>query len=64
MPDYRCPTDDLVFSTITDDRKPGAPAAGDRAAHPNNGHPDCPLCQERAKNPPVKTAQTGTRRIA
>jgi hypothetical protein len=46
--EYRCPTDDLIFETLTDHRKPGALASGKFPAHPANGHPDCPKCQERA----------------
>jgi len=47
MADYRCPTDDLIFETVTDHRKPGALATGKLSAHPPNGHPDCPKCEER-----------------
>jgi hypothetical protein len=47
MAEYRCPTDDLIFETLTDHRKPGAEASGKFPAHPANGHPDCPKCQER-----------------
>jgi hypothetical protein len=51
MPDYRCPIDDLVFESSTDHRKPGAAKSADGKflAHPRDGHPDCPKCQERMK---------------
>lgn len=68
MPDYRCPKHDRIFESLTDIRKPGAQASGNLAAHPVNGHPDCPKCTEEAKETSapktVKTAQTATRRIA
>ena len=61
MATYRCPKDDIVFETSTDDRKPGAVASKDGRfpAHPENGHPDCPLCMDRAvadvtKIPPTR----------
>jgi len=68
MAEYRCPKHDRIFETYTDLRKPGALATpdGKLAAHPHDGHPDCPKCQEElAAAPPavVNTAQTGTRRI-
>ena len=49
MSDMRCPKHDVVFETVTDQRKPGAGASGNLAAHPANGHPDCPLCAKEAK---------------
>ena len=45
MATYRCPKHDRIFETETDDRKPGALKGETKAAHPVNGHPDCPLCR-------------------
>jgi hypothetical protein len=53
--DYRCPKHDLVFESFTDQRKPGANATANLAAHPQDGHPDCPLCIEAAKAPKSQT---------
>lgn len=57
--EYRCPVDDRIFETATDQHKPGLVIRGkDGAAdtfapgHENGGHPDCngPACMEsRAK---------------
>jgi hypothetical protein len=46
MADFRCPTHDVVFQSMTDHRKPGSNASGNFQAHPEAGHPDCPLCQD------------------
>jgi hypothetical protein len=55
MADYRCPKHDLVFQALTDLRPPGALANKEKnlPAHPQNGHPDCPLCMEEAKTASV-----------
>lgn len=54
MATYRCPKHDLIFETLTDQRKPGALAVsnakGTFKAHPVDGHPDCPKCEEEAQN--------------
>jgi len=55
MPDYRCPKHDLIFETSTDSRKPGALSTATLAAHPKDGHPDCPQCIEAAKAPKSRT---------
>ena len=66
MPDVRCPKHDRIFTTITDHRMPGSGAAksGDTElpAHPLDGHPDCPKCQEdakEAKNEPAAEHDAG-----
>jgi hypothetical protein len=46
MADMRCPKHDRIFETLTDHRKPGAGATATLAAHPFDGHPDCPKCVE------------------
>jgi|SRR5580704_482148 hypothetical protein len=46
MPDYRCLKHDRVFETATDSRRPGSNATATLAAHPHDGHPDCPKCAE------------------
>jgi hypothetical protein len=53
MPEFRCPKHDLVFETLTDHRKPDAPATDNFAAHPVHGHPDCPQCILEAEDQPV-----------
>lgn len=65
MATYRCPKHDKIFDTITDARMPGAPARGNLAEHPHNGHPDCPDCEAEAGSPlsrreehPVQVQQT------
>ncbi len=64
--DYRCPKHDLLFETLTDHRKPGALAASNFSAHPKDGHPDCPKCQEEASeqaNAPSSHSATATSSI-
>ena len=51
MPAYRCPKHDIVFDSTTDHRMPGSAEKGNFPAHPADGHPDCPRCQEEAKQP-------------
>lgn len=46
--DYRCPKHDKIFTSLTDHRPPGSGAKGNFQAHPQNGHPDCDLCQDEA----------------
>lgn len=45
---YRCPKHDVVFFAALDVRPPGSPADPNKglSAHPENGHPECPLCAE------------------
>jgi hypothetical protein len=47
--EMRCPKHDRIFETVTDHRKPDAPASGSFKAHPVGGHPDCSLCQREAQ---------------
>lgn len=42
MATFRCPTHDVVFETLTDERKPGALARDGKPGHPSGCHPDCP----------------------
>ena len=65
MPDVRCPKHDIVFSTVTDHRMPGSGKAANLAAHPRDGHTDCPKCQEEAAAPvntPTAAPVAGTKR--
>lgn len=59
MAEYRCPKHDSIFQTLTDQRKPGSLATADKKfpAHPVNGHPDCPLCQEEQSAPKGNASQ-------
>lgn len=45
MATYRCPKHDRIFDSVIDHRSPGAPGTLTLAAHPRDGHPDCPACQ-------------------
>jgi hypothetical protein len=60
--EYRCPQDDRIFETLTDHRKPGAPASGKFPAHPTNGHPDCdgPLCTAAMSKKTAGTSSSTT----
>ena len=58
MATFRCPKHDVVFETLTDERKPGALARDGKPAHPAHCHPDCP--QKNA----VQTTASGLRKIA
>jgi len=50
--EMRCPKHDRIFDTTTDSRKPGSGKSDDGklAAMPLDGHPDCPKCQDDAKD--------------
>jgi hypothetical protein len=65
MAEYRCPKHDLVFETLTDQRKPGSLASKDGKfqAHPANGHPDCPLCKQEATVPTSTQTKPGFTRV-
>jgi hypothetical protein len=65
MSTFRCPKHDVVFESLTDQRKPGATAAKNFPAHPVNGHPDCPQCQAETKAEIGKTSvgNTGVKTI-
>jgi len=62
MATFRCPKHDLIFEAGIDQRKPGALASpdGKLAAHPHDGHPECPLCEKETHTP---AAVAGVRRI-
>lgn len=67
MAEYRCPKHDLIFQTLTDQRKPGSLASSDKKfpAHPVSGHPDCPLCQEEMSSSVQLTTKNRTfRKVA
>lgn len=51
MPDFRCPKHDLIFNASVDTRPPGSAGNRDKglAAHPANGHPECPMCAAESK---------------
>lgn len=62
MAEYRCPKHDLVFQTLTDQRKPGSLASDDKRfpAHPTDGHPDCPLCEKESAQPSASAKSSTT----
>ena len=64
MADYRCPKHDRIFESTTDHRRPGSSADGKFAAHPTNGHPDCPLCQADAQAPASTPAIRSGNRVS
>jgi hypothetical protein len=55
MPDYRCPKHDRIFFASIDTRPPGSNKTDKLPAHPANGHPECPKCDEEAKDAGAKT---------
>jgi len=63
MPTYRCLKHDLVFESYSDHRKPGSNATPTLAAHPHDGHPDCPQCIEAAKTPPTREELVAAARV-
>ena len=62
MTTFRCPKHDKLFESTTDNRMPGSPEKKDDglAAHPKDGHPDCPLCREEAKGAKEESPDTKT----
>lgn len=52
MAQFRCPKHDVVFETLTDERKPGALARDGKPGHPDGCHPDCPQREKKSEPQP------------